>query len=87
MQRLEFSCAVRRIYTSLGAKGLIIIRRMVFKRLLLMKPGMLRKLGYATVWSLSLFACRTERRIVGISCLVLKETLCGLTLCTFVGGY
>ena len=27
MHRLEVSCAVRRIYTSLGAKGLMYLRR------------------------------------------------------------
>jgi hypothetical protein len=30
MQRLEVSCAVRRIYMSLGAKGLIKVKTFVF---------------------------------------------------------
>ena len=32
MQRLEVSCAIRRIYTSLGAKGLIIISSLFTNR-------------------------------------------------------
>ena len=32
MQRLEVSCAVRRIYMSLGAKGLIYTADVIFKR-------------------------------------------------------
>ena len=50
MQRLEVSCAVRRIYTSLGAKGLNILHR----------PDLVKLLQFVTCPELAQKECAAD---------------------------